>query len=338
VPDAQQGVRVGIAGYGGRGEEQLEALLAGSHPWTVVGVADSSLIAYGRLQARFYDKRIPVLRRAVDLLAFEPAAILVSTTAAAHVSVSLELLEAGFEGALLIEKPLASSVAAAHRLEGATETWRGRAAVDFQRRCSRMYAEAAALLASGELGQVRSIRYSTKKAEMLSMKTSHQVDLANWLAGARPVQVAATLATAADVDRRGAFYFDPPGVVDVTYENGATLRLDTTGTGGKPGLSVECEDGRLTVDRTEAGVVVHGPAGERTIPTEVEGKSRNATWFEATLRALTIGDDGLRPCTVGEAAREVEVLAGAFVSSRRDGEPVSLPLAPEEAALELRIA
>jgi hypothetical protein len=146
------------------------------------------------------------------------------------------------------------------------------------------------------------------------------------------------LAEAANVDRRGAFYFDPPGVVDVTYENGAALRLDTTGTGGKPGLSVECEEGRLTVDRSEAGVVVRSPGGERTIPTDVEGKGRNATWFESTLRALTVGNDGLQPCTVGEAVGEVEVLAGAFVSSRRGGEPVSLPLAPEDAALELRIA
>ena len=338
MPAAPGGVRVGIAGYGGRGEEQLEALLGGRHPWTIVGVADRSPTAYGRLQACYYDERVPAVRRAADLLAFEPEAILVSTTAAGHVPVSLELLEAGFDGALLIEKPLASSVAAARGLQLATEAWRGRAAVDFQRRCSRMYAETAALLASGELGRVRSIGYSTKKAEMLSMKGSHHIDLANWLAAARPVQVAATLGTDSEVDRRGAFYFDPPGVVDVTYENGAVLRLDTTGAGGKPGLSVECEQGTVTVDRREAEVVVRGSGGERTIPTDVEGRSRNATWFESTLRALTVDEDGLRPCTIREAVSELEVLAGAFISSSRGGEPVSLPLAPEEAALELRIA
>jgi predicted dehydrogenase len=338
VPDAQQGVRVGIAGYGGRGEEQLEALLAGSHPWTVVGVADSSLIAYGRLQARFYDKRIPVLRRAVDLLAFEPAAILVSTTAAAHVSVSLELLEAGFEGALLIEKPLASSVAAAHRLEDATETWRGRAAVDFQRRCSRMYDEAAGVVASGELGRIRSISYATETPQRISMDCSHQVDLANWLAGAPATRVAARLEADATVDRRGAFYFDPAGAVDVEYENGATFRLDTTGSSEGAGLSVVCEQGALTVDRSEQAVVVTAPAGERTIPTDVEAGPRMTAWFESTLRALTAGDDGLRPCTVDEAVQDLEVVVGAFVSSDRGGVPVVLPLAPAEAELELRIA
>jgi len=332
------GVRVGIAGYGGRGEEQLEALHGGRYPWAIVGIADRSPIAYGRLHASFYDERIPVVRHASDLLAFEPDVVLVSTTAAAHVPISLELVEAGFGGALLIEKPLASNVAAARDLQEAADAWEGSAAVDFQRRCSRMYAETAALLASGELGPVRSIRYSTKKPEMLSMKASHHIDLANWLAGSPPTQVSAALAGDSDVDRRGAFYFDPPGVVDVTYEDGATLRLDTTGEGEKPGLTVECAQGSVSVDRREGEVVVRSSEGKRSIPTDVEGGNRNATWFESTLYALAVGENGLRPCTVREGVSELEVLAGAFVSSSRGGEPVSMPLQGEDAALELRIA
>lgn len=335
---SQGGVRVGIAGYGGRGEEQLDALHGGRFPWAIVGIADRSPIAYGRLQAAFYDERIPVVRRASDLLAYEPEVVLVSTTAAGHVPIALELIEAGFQGALLIEKPLASKVAAARDLQEATDAWSGSAAVDFQRRCSRMYAEAAALLASGELGPVRSIRYSTKKAEMLSMKASHHIDLANWLAGSPPAQVSAMLAGDSDVDRRGAFYFDPPGVVDVTYEDGATLRLDTTGAGERPGLTVECEHGSISVDRREAEVAVRSAGGKRSIPTDVEGGNRNATWFESTLHALVSGENGLRPCTVGEGVSELEVLGGAFLSSSRGGEPVSLPLRGEDAALELRIA
>jgi predicted dehydrogenase len=334
----QGGVRVGIAGYGGRGEEQLDALRGGRHPWSIVGIADRSSIAYGRLQAGYYGERIPVVRRAADLLAFEPDVVLVSTTAAGHVPVALELIEAGFGGAVLIEKPLASNLAAARGLRETTEAWRGSAAVDFQRRCSRMYAETAALLASGELGAVRSMRYSTKKREMLSMKASHHIDLAGWLADARPTRVAATLAPESDVDRRGAFYVDPPGVVDVTYESGATLRIDTTGAGEKPGLAVECEHGSVTVDRREAEVVVRSSEGKRAIPTDAGDGNRNAIWFESTLRALAVGEDGLRPCTVSEAVDELEVLAGAFVSSGRGGEPVGLPLAPDHAAFELRIA
>jgi predicted dehydrogenase len=332
-------IRVCIVGFGGRGVEQIDALLEGDGAWDVVGVADRSAIAYARLQARYYDRRIPVVRRAADLVALEPDAILVSTTAAAHAPVSLELLEAGYEGALLIEKPVASSAAAARRLREATSGgWPGRAAVDFQRRCSRMYDEAAGVVASGELGRIRSISYATETPQRISMDCSHQVDLANWLAGAPATRVAARLEADATVDRRGAFYFDPAGVVDVEYENGATFRLDTTGSPEGGGLSVVCEQGALTVDHSEQAVVVTAPAGERTIPTDVEARPRMTAWFESTLRALTAGDDGLRPCTVDEAVQDLEVVVGAFVSSDRGGVPVVLPLAPAEAELELRIA
>jgi predicted dehydrogenase len=331
-------IRVCIVGFGGRGVEQIDALVHGDDAWDVVGVADRSAIAYARLQARYYDRRIPVVRRAADLLAFEPDAVLVSTTAVAHAPVSLELLEAGYEGALLIEKPVASSAAAARRLREATSSWPGRAAVDFQRRCSRMYDEAAGVLASGELGRIQSIRYATETPQRVSMDCSHQIDLANWLAGAPATSVTARLESEATVDRRGAFYFDPAGVVDVEYENGATFQLDSTSSSEGAGLSVVCEQGTLTVDRSEQAVVVTGPDGERTIPTDVEARPRMTAWFESTLRALTAGADALRPCTVEEAVQDLEVVVAAFVSSDRGGVPVALPLAPAEAELELRIA
>ena len=50
------------------------------------------------------------------------------------------------------------------------------------------------------------------------------------------------------------------------------------------------------------------------------------------------GDNGFEPCPVEEAVGDLEVVVGAFVSSERDGEPVTLPLAQAEAELELRIA
>jgi predicted dehydrogenase len=330
-------IRVCIAGFGGRGVEQVDALLGGEGSWEIAGVADRSAIAYGRLQARYYDRRIPVVRRAADLVSLEPDAVLVSTTAAAHVPVSLELLEAGYEGALLVEKPLASSVAEARRLADALGAWPGRAGVDFQRRCSRMYAELARVLASGELGRIRSIRYTTESPQRISMDGSHKIDLANWLAGSRPVAVRGRL-DVATVDRRGAFYVDPSGVVDVEYEHGTSFRLDASGAGTDPGLSIVCEHGGVAVEPSEEAVLVTGPEGERTIPTDAGERPRMTSWFESTLRALAVGADGLRPCTIEEGATDLEVVAAAFLSGERGGEPVALPLEPEEAERELRVA
>ena len=64
----------------------------------------------------------------------------------------------------------------------------------------------------------------------------------------------------------------------------------------------------------------HAVAGDRTIPAD----GGMVEWFEATVRAL-VRPDGLEPCTLAEGADGLEVLAGAFLSSGRGGEPVSLP-------------
>jgi predicted dehydrogenase len=332
-------VRVAIVGYGGRGEEQLETLLQGDDRWRVVAVADRSPLAHARLQSRFYDHRIPVVRRAGELLAFEPDAIVVSTTAPGHAPVTLELIEAGLDAALLIEKPLASSVAEGRELSVAVDRWGGRAGVGYQRRCSRMYADAVSLLRSGELGAVRRITYATKKAEMLSMKGSHHIDLANWIAGAPPVEVRGRIAAGALIDRRGARFYDPPGVVEAEYENGVRLRLDTTGEGEKPRLLVQCEGGSLVVDRTETQVTVKRPDGETDIPTDaVGGRSRNAHWSERTMAALVDAPGDVHPCTVAEALTTVEMMSAAYESSARGGEPVRLPLDSDRASLELLVA
>jgi predicted dehydrogenase len=320
---------VAIAGLGGRGLKQLEHLL--DRPgWDVVAVADRSPIAYAALQAELYERRIPFLRDASGLAEYRPEAVVVSTTAAAHVPVALALVEAGYPGAILIEKPLSTSIAAARRL---LDMAPARVAVDFQRRGSPLYAEVAALVSSGGLGALQSIAYTAPAPTELSMNGSHQIDVANWLAASEPVSVTATLGEPLG-GRRGAGYYDPPGRADVRYAGGVRFSIDTTGAGETHGLVVACEGGELRVPPGEAEAHVRTPEGERTIA----GSGDQFDWFERTLHALVDGGDGAVPCTLEEAAGDLEVVAGAFLSDRRGGAEIALPLTGDDAEVELRVA
>jgi len=273
---------------------------------------------------------------ALDLLPLEPEMIVVATTAATHVPVASALLEAGYDGGLLIEKPLAASVTQGRELEQLVDG-QDRVAVGFHRRGSHMYTEAARILQSGELGSVRQIRWGAPKPVQLSMKGAHQFDLVNWLVSDRPVAVSATLAEDYSPDRRGPWYFDPPGRAEVLYAGGARFVLDSQGD-SPPGLVVECDQGRLTVGPDEEAVVVTAPQGERAIASDGGGGDDSFEWYETTLTALALGVDEIAPCTVPEARTALEVVAAAFASHERGGEAVAVPLEPADAAKELRIA
>jgi predicted dehydrogenase len=315
---------------GGRGLKIL-AHLVEQPAWEVVGVADRSAVAYARLQAELYDHRVYMVRETAELLPLEPEVMLVATTASGHLPVVQAL--AGFEGALFIEKPLAASVAQGRELEALLDG-RPRVAVGFQRRGSTMYAEAVRSVRSGELGAVRSLSWGAPIPSQISMKGAHHFDLANWLAGTPAVAVSAELLETPAIDRRGAYYFDPPGRARVEFEDGAVFEVDSTGD-SPTGLVVECEHGRLSVGPEEDALVISGPNEERTVASD-GGREESFEWFDATLGALVAGEDG--PCTVPEAAAALEVVAAVFASGEQGGELVRLPLAGDDASRELRIA
>jgi len=317
---------------GGRGLK-LAAHVVEQPDWDVVGVADRSAVAYARLQAELYDRRVHMVREAVELLPLAPDVILVATTAAGHVPVVRALVDEGYAGALFVEKPLAASVAQGRELERLL-AGRPRVAVGFQRRGSTMYSEAVRTLRSGELGAVQSLRWGPPIPSQISMKGAHHFDLANWLTGEQPVAVSARLDDHPSVDRRGAYYFDPPGRARVEYAGGAVFEVDSTGETPE-GLVVECEHGRLAVGPEEDSLVISRPEGERTVASD-GGREESFDWFDATLRAVIA--DGDARCTVPEAARALEVVAAVFLSNERGGEPVPLPLGDEDASQELRIA
>ncbi|MBM3299934.1 MAG: Gfo/Idh/MocA family oxidoreductase [Deltaproteobacteria bacterium] len=331
--------RVGVIGLGAHGLAVIEQLLSHPDTWSIVGVVDSSRASYARFQWLYHDRCIPCFTTPAELMRFEEiAVILISTTAPAHVSIAESLISSGYCGHILIEKPISNSLVQATRLADLVQTtnWPGRIGVNFSRRCSALYSQVKETIGSGELGRLLRMEYH--QPCKISMKGSHYVDLANWFLVSEPSRVSARLDRFSVVDHRGAFFFDPAGCIEVTYQNGAVFSMDTTGANQAltEGLTVIGERGEVYVDVEESFVNIKSATGERKSLSDKVGYGYN--WIENTLEAL-ISDHALwTPCTLGEAIAGLEIMVAAHVSDRLGGQPVELPLNSQFCSEVLRVA
>jgi predicted dehydrogenase len=328
--------RIGIVGLGVHGLGHASRLLESPSRWTLVGFSDRSVATFMRFRSSHPRSIVPFHREASELLQHRPEAVVIATPAPSHVSVAAALVEAGFAGSLLIEKPLSNSLREAERLRPLLEQagFRGRVAVDFHRRCSALYSGVKKRISSGELGALRHVEYS--RACKLSMNGAHFADLANWYVGARPASVSCRLEEHSAVDHRGAFFYDPPGLLEAVYENGVTFKMDTRREAEAKGLVVTLERGTLRVDVEESFLEVTAGGTVNRVPSD---KARfGFNWIEATLASVVHGGDGFEPCGIEEGTDALAVIVAAHVSHRAGGRAVPLPLAPADKDLALRVA
>lgn len=330
--------RVCIVGLGFHGVAQANRLLDNSARWSLVGLADPSIASLMRFRASRPDARVPFYRDVRDAVALAPDALFVTTPAPSHAEVAAAIIDAGFQGSLLIEKPVSNSVASAEWLleKARTAGFRGRIGVDFHRRCSALYKAAHDHVRSGELGALRRIVYSHRCK--LANSGVHFADFANWVVGAPPVSVSATLNEHSLGDYRGSFFHDPPGVAEVTYPGGTKFTLDARGQdapGRRPGTVIELEQGELFIDQEESFLQIKSSSGVRKIESDKSTFGYN--WIEATLLSLLDPSTGFVPCTLEESIDSLAVIVAAHLSHERGGASVALPLAPEEKRKALRV-
>jgi len=193
-------LRVGIAGAGLRGRLFADAL-AGRTDVAVVGFAEPSVRAAERART---ETGLPVVPTHTDLLAdLAPDAVVVATPDPEHRAVAVDVASAGVD--LLVEKPLATTLADAQAIADAVHRQRVRCLVGFENRWNPHVLRAATALHTGEIGSpvtstaTLSNTYSVPE-HMLSWSARsspawflmpHTVDLLTWLTRRTPVSVAA---------------------------------------------------------------------------------------------------------------------------------------------------
>lgn len=338
--DSPPAIRVCQVGLGNHGLRQVSTLLEQRDRWEVTAVIDSSVASYARFQQHHFDERIPYYRSIEEAVnEIETDVVVVSSTAPSHVSNCLSIISNKFARTILVEKPISTNLPEARTLLENTRpsSWTdGSIGVDFVRRCSRLYNDVREVIVSGELGPVAQAVYS--RPVKVSMTGSHYIDLANWLIGTAPIGVTADLDRASTIDHRGAWYYDPSGIVEVTYENGVTFILDAHGniSGFDQGLTVVCEKGRIFVDVAESRAVVTKDRVTTDIASDKQGPGYN--WFVNTLTATVGIGQAFLPCTVEESITCLEIVIAAHLSSKNGGQQVAVPVGSVYNSQHLRVA
>ena len=192
-----------------------------------------------------------------------------------HVETACELLEAGH--AVLLEKPIADTLAGARRIAGAARRRGARLLVAHILRFDPRYARAAAAVAAGDLGDVVHLasgrlgvrdlgRRLAESSSVLFYLGVHDVDLVQWISGRRIVRVSSFAASrlmpslgvdAEDVIVTNAELED--GVVAQLHA-GWTLRPDTPSPVNAR-TAVVCTEGALEIDVRDHGLRIHSNAG-----------------------------------------------------------------------------
>jgi predicted dehydrogenase len=193
----------------------------------------------------------------------------------AHVETACALLEAGYP--VLLEKPIADTLAGARRIAAAARNGNGRLLIAHILRFDPRYARAAASVAAGELGDVVHLSSGRLGVRDLGLRLGgsssvlfylgvHDVDLVQWISGRRITRVSAFAASrlmpslgveAEDVIVTNAELED--GIVAQLHA-GWTLRTDAPSPVNAR-TTVVCTDGSLEIDVRDHGLRVHSPAG-----------------------------------------------------------------------------
>ena len=192
-----------------------------------------------------------------------------------HVETACTLLEAGH--AVLLEKPIADTLAGARRIAGAARRGGARLLVAHILRFDPRYSRAAGAVAAGELGDVVHLasgrlgvrdlgRRLGESSSVLFYLGVHDVDLVQWISGRRIVRVSSFAASrlmpslgvdAEDVIVTNAELED--GVVAQLHA-GWALRSDTPSPVNAR-TAVVCTEGALEIDVRDHGLRVHSSAG-----------------------------------------------------------------------------
>jgi predicted dehydrogenase len=270
-------------------------------------------------------------------------AVSIVTPDFAHREIAVTLARAGKH--LLVEKPLATTVAECEEIIGAAKEGGVKLMVDFHNRWSPPFHEAHRLLRSGEAGAARFVQVWLSNTtfvpfEMLSWAGqssslwflgSHAIDLTCWLVGEWPKRVYA-VAPRGVLKSRGLDIPDffqtvlefPGGAVGSVHNS--WILPESNPTICELTCRVIAEKGAVGIDALSSGVLEMSDTkgyryGDVLGHTEVQGAVGGFTLASIKHFADCVVHDQ-EPLVPGEAGLEVTRVACAVEQSAKTGEPV----------------
>ena len=329
---------VGVIGMGFMGKAFAQIC---SQVWeaNLVGVSDvveeAGRSAAEAFNVPFYADYHDLIRRP-DL-----QAVIIATPEFAHVEPTVAALEAG--KGVLVEKPIADTVADAQKILAVQKKTKGVVLVGHVQRFNSQYALAKQQVDEGKIGAVQYVQ--TRKLngrgaqDRLKGRSSlpmflgvHDYDIVNWFAGSAPARV---YAESQSVVLKGMGYdVEDTNMALITFKNGVLAACETGWIlpPGHPNSSdhrlwIQGTDGRIDIEIMNQGMMV--ATNERTnfvgisfLP-RVGGEIRGY-FIDEVKHFLACVRDGKEPIITPEEAVTAVKIAEAVAVSARTHLPVAL--------------
>jgi predicted dehydrogenase len=287
----------GVIGLGRMG---YRTVLAGRQTGLeVVGILDSAPEPWGIGQEAGLAQHL-----SDDLQAFlarKPDIVAVSTTADSHAPLLQAVLDSGVRR-VLMEKPIACSVAEAEGMIAAAEEAGARVLVNHNHRAWDVLARIRALDGDARFGALRAF-IITQGAGGLGNLGTHYFDLANWLFGITPQAVAGFGTHPEAANPRGAQFDDIGGTVVVSYPGQRRLMLEIgDDIGAIGGYEFRFERGRVLMP------FVSEPP--RLYARREDVRDHPKHFYGAPLEELSFGDFAPADVVQGTAGVFQDLIAG----------------------------
>ena len=295
--------------------------------------------------------RIPTHTEPVQLLARSDIdAVVICTPTHLHADLAIDAARAGKH--VYLEKPIATAAEDGRRLAEAVRQTGIHVAIGFNRRCHPMYLQARALVASGALGEIRTVftsfnepltrdsmpvwkRARSTGGGVLLDLASHHADLLRWFLNAEAAQVEAQVhSRATEHDEAWTRITMDNGVHAQSYFSFRAGRADF--------LEFVGEKGTLRVDRHHPvlSLKLARRFGYGVRQTPVFPSRESLVWrlvrlarpsYESSYRMAladfvrTIRGEAPRSATLEDGWKSLEIVLAAEAASRQ-GHAITLPL------------
>ncbi len=267
------------------------------------------------------------------------ALVCVATNGPSHADLAEKAMDAGVRY-LLVEKPMACSLAECDRILAKARTTAARVAVDHSRRYLPVYRWLRERIASGDWGKLRAI-WIQRPDIGLGCNGTHSIDLVTFLADQPVRRVTGWIDEPIRKNPRGDQFKDPGGLVVMELERNIRAVIAQIEDGAGPtAVEIDLTAARIRLCEKYGSIEVKEaklrPGGGRPtefrdgqLPDGLTAKPDMPAMIRDCLRDLISDHPMAVDALHGRSA--VEVLVAAYLSHERGNCPVELPLKlPEE--------
>ena len=243
--------KIAIVGLGKHSLQQIKLIQTCRPDIEINLLMDLNISSYYRVLSTFNNKiKSEFSLNHSDVLSNNIDLVYISTLADSHVEITEKLIDLGYKGKIIIEKPISNSLKKAKRLEKKIKDlkWKGKIFLGFYRRYNLLYREIYKLIKEGKLKSLKEINYYN--AVEISMNGSHWIDFSNWINNSKIKSVKSKLFWDQAPGRRGSKILDPYCDLKIVYENDVLFSINKFKNKNTL-IEMIFDNGKVNIDYTE---------------------------------------------------------------------------------------